>query len=229
LRLERERNNRLRDLENEKLQARRRLEEQERRRREEYERQTLINQHAEREEILRSQLTNLNVEEEDTIYKIKQQQIEESTLYEHFVACHVEYGGVCDSEIEEQCNVLFSSAPMKFIVRKDVQVEREIQKLIERHNITIPIVHIKGSLYLVGLSKIHLEQKAEYVIAQVGGGYEKFEPYIGKNHKNIEKQLIIKMIQSKESLEWIVDALIRGQKIPSMKQTAYDSLGKAHD
>merc|ERR1712150_167554 len=54
-------------------------------------------------------------------------------------------------------------------------------------------------------------------------------PYIGKNHKNIEKQLIIKMIQSKESLEWIVDALIRGQKIPSMKQTAYDSLGKAHD
>lgn len=31
------------------------------------------------------------------------------------------------------------------------------------------------------------------------------------------------MIQSKESLEWIVDALIRGEKIPTMHQTAYDS------
>jgi hypothetical protein len=31
------------------------------------------------------------------------------------------------------------------------------------------------------------------------------------------------MIQSKESLEWIVDALIRGEKIPTSHQTAYDS------
>lgn len=54
-------------------------------------------------------------------------------------------------------------------------------------NITIPIIHIKGSLYLVGINKIHLEQKADYVIAQVGGGYQKFEPYIIKNHKVIER------------------------------------------
>lgn len=90
-----------------------------------------------------------------------------------------------------------------------------LKRLIEEHNITIPIVHIKGSLYLVGINKIHLEQKADDVIAQVGGGYQKFEPYIFKNHKIIERQLIIKMIQSKESLEWIVDALIRGEKIPT--------------
>lgn len=46
-----------------------------------------------------------------------------------------------------------------------------LKRLIEEHNITIPIVHIKGSLYMVGINKIHLEQKADDVIAQVGGGY----------------------------------------------------------
>jgi len=59
--------------------------------------------------------------------------------------------------------------------------------MIDQLNITIPIIHIKGSLYLVGIYKIHLEQKADYVIAQVGGGYQKFEPYIIKNHKSIER------------------------------------------
>lgn len=112
---------------------------------------------------------------------------------------------------------------MRFVVKKENKVDIEIRQLVEELNITIPIVHVKGSLYLVGISKIHLEQKADYVIAQVGGGYQKFEPWIIKNHKAIERQLIIKMIQSKESLEWIVDALIKGEKIPTMHQTAYDS------
>jgi len=106
--------------------------------------------------------------------------------------------------------VLFDKPPIRFNYRKDNKVDIEIKQLIEELNITIPIIHIKGSLYLVGINKIHLEQKADYVIAQVGGGYQKFEPYIIKNHKAIERQFIIKMIQSKESLEWICHAIING-------------------
>lgn len=215
LRAERERNQRAREAENEHIRERRRKEEEERKR--------LIKLNNDKEIKLMSELRNINLEEEEMIRRIKQQQIDENTVYEHFVVTNNEYVGVTDAEIEEQCNVLFSKSPIKFNCRKEIKVETEIKMMIDQLNITIPIIHIKGSLYLVGIYKIHLEQKADYVIAQVGGGYQKFEPYIIKNHKSIERQLIIKMIQSKESLEWIVDALIRGEKIPTMHHTAYDS------
>ena len=59
--------------------------------------------------------------------------------------------------------------------------------MIKDMNITIPILWVKGNLYLVGVNRIHLEYKSEHIIAQVGGGYEKFEMYISKNHKIFER------------------------------------------
>lgn len=163
LRAERDRLNRLRDMENEKLREKRRQEEAERKR--------LLKVQNDKEIKLMADLRNLNAEEEEMIRRIKQQQIDENTTYEHFILCHSEYAGVSDAEIEEQCHVLFNKPPMKFLHHKDVRVENEIKQMIDELNITIPIVHIKGSLYLVGDKKIHLEQKADYVIAQVGGGF----------------------------------------------------------
>lgn len=112
---------------------------------------------------------------------------------------------------------------MQFVPRKGVKVDYEIKRMIDEMVITIPIIHIKDKLYLVGIQKIHMDMKAEDVIAQIGGGYEKFELYIKKQHKILERGLIIKMIQSKESLEWICDALIRGTKIPNNSAITYDS------
>lgn len=66
--------------------------------------------------------------------------------------------------------------------------------MIEEQQITIPIVWIKGSLFLVGEKRIHLNLKADEVIANIGGGYEKLEIYINKNHKSSERALIMKMI-----------------------------------
>lgn len=63
-------------------------------------------------------------------------------------------------------------------------------------HVTIPIAWIKGSLYLIGINRINLEFKGEYIIAQIGGGFEKFELYIAKNHRMLERQLLIKMLQS---------------------------------
>lgn len=114
-------------------------------------------------------------------------------------------------------------APMQFQPRKNVAIDYEIKRMIDEMVITIPIVWIKGTLYLVGINRIHMEMKAEDVIAQIGGGYEKFELYIKKQHKVLERGLLIKMIQSKESLEWIVDALIKGTKIPNHSAITYDS------
>lgn len=74
---------------------------------------------------------------------------------------------------------------MRFNCRPDSLVELEMQKILQRLYITIPIVHIKNTLYLVGLTRIHIELKAGHVIANIGGGYERFEEYITYHHKSI--------------------------------------------
>ena len=120
--------------------------------------------------------------------------LQKYTNYEHYVVGEVDFGGVTEREIQEQCEALFMKSPMQFIPRKGVKVDLELKRMIDEMGITIPIVWIKGTLYLVGINKIHMEMKADDVIAQVGGGYEKFELYIKKNHKILERQLLIKMI-----------------------------------
>jgi len=80
------------------------------------------------------------------------------------------------------------------VPRKGEKIDAEVKKMIDDMNITIPIVWIKGSMYLVGINKIDLNKKGEFVTARIGGGYEKFESYIEKNHKTLEKALIAKMI-----------------------------------
>jgi hypothetical protein len=50
----------------------------------------------------------------------------------------------------------------------------------------------------------------------VGGGFSRFDEYIPNNHKIIEKTLLMNMIKSKESLEWVCDALMRDKRIPQI-------------
>jgi hypothetical protein len=42
---------------------------------------------------------------------------------------------------------------------------------------------------------------------RIGGGFENFSEYIPKNHRFFERSLVVQMIKSGESLEWIVDQL----------------------
>lgn len=104
--------------------------------------------------------------------------MQKNTNYEHYIIGVVDYGGVSEREIQQQCENLFMKAPMLFVPRKGVKVDLELKRMIDEMGITIPIVWIKGTLYLVGVNKIHMEMKSDDVIAQVGGGYEKFELYI---------------------------------------------------
>jgi hypothetical protein len=50
-------------------------------------------------------------------------------------------------------------------------------------------------------------------MVRVGGGFEKFIEYIPKNHRYFERALVVYMIKSGESLEWVVDTLKNGKKI----------------
>lgn len=68
-------------------------------------------------------------------------------------------------------------------------------------------------MYLVGSTRVHLVKNGEFIFAKIAGGFEKLENYILNNHRFHEIQLIKKMIQSKESIEWVVEALVKGTKI----------------
>ena len=48
---------------------------------------------------------------------------------------------------------------------------------------------------------------------RIGGGVERFDTYVPKNHRKMEGQLVDYMSKSQEDLNWVVDALMRGEKI----------------
>ncbi len=48
---------------------------------------------------------------------------------------------------------------------------------------------------------------------RVGGGSDEFEKYVEFNHRNFERILVVHMINSSQSLEWVVEQLIQDKKI----------------
>lgn len=78
-------------------------------------------------------------------------------------------------------------------------------------NLLIPIVHIRDTLYLVGDHKVHIERKRETVMANIGGGYQEFIAWLQREYHHLQRSLLVKMIQSRLSLEAIVDLLIEGK------------------
>ena len=64
--------------------------------------------------------------------------------------------------------------------------------------------HIEKQLYLIGSARVNLELK-RFLMVRAGGGYEKFDEYVPHNHRYFQRSLVIHMIKSGESLEWVVN------------------------
>ena len=79
--------------------------------------------------------------------------------------------------------------------------------MIKQLRITIPILFIKDKLYLIGSVRINVDMKTDNLMLRVGGGFEKFIDYVPKNHRYFERSLVVHMIKSGESLEWVVDEI----------------------
>jgi hypothetical protein len=56
-------------------------------------------------------------------------------------------------------------------------------QLIEEMVITIPIVHIKGNVYLIGAKKHSLEVRRNCLLIRIEPGFESFQEYIIKNDR----------------------------------------------
>lgn len=161
---------------------------------EENERQRMICEKEDQGRKLQQKLQKIMKDEELQMNKIINKQIQDDIAYELFAFSDWDTGGITEDEILKKCDELFDDAPIKFQAREDSRVDLALKKMIEELRITIPIVWIKGKLYLIGINRINLEFKGEHLIAQIGGGAQKFEMYITKNHRMLERQLIIKMI-----------------------------------
>jgi hypothetical protein len=146
-------------------------------------------------------------------------------VYHHYIEGDPRTG-VNEAELNYLHDELFKNDPIKFVARSNQKVDQELKKMIEAMNITIPIIWISKSLYLVGDKKINLEKNGEFVTANIGGGYQNFAKYIQKNHKAFERAIVIKMIQSGESLECVCEAIIEGTKIPVLHSIQYNPVAK---
>lgn len=92
-------------------------------------------------------------------------------------------------------------------------MDQYISQIIDDLEITVPIIWIKLNNYLVGTTIFPLEIKKDQVMIKVGTVWENFEEYVSKKHRSIQRQLVIMMIKSGESLEWVIDQLMNGKKI----------------
>lgn len=128
-----------------------------------------------------------------------------------------------EEELDLKCDELFNLVPIPFNAKKgeNYALEKEIERLITQMGITIPIMHVKGQVYLIGTSKCIIQNRADQIMVRVGGGYVPFDEYIPNNHRLFERALLVHMIKSQESLEWVCDALIFDKRIPQANQYQY--------
>jgi len=76
-----------------------------------------------------------------------------------------------DFFIESKCDEMFEKPPIPFRPNKTKLLEHELSRLIKLLGITVPIVFISGSLYLIGPHRCNCELRSDVAMIRVGGGY----------------------------------------------------------
>jgi len=128
-------------------------------------------------------------------------------------------------EIERQCDELFGNeAPIKFKPQKGSELDARIAQLIKQENIRIPVIYLKDENYFIGSVKTQCILKSDNVIVRVGGGQYNFEEWVPFNHRIFERTIVINMINSGQTMEWVLKQMIESKPIqpvmyPLTKQT----------
>lgn len=128
--------------------------------------------------------------------------------------------GISEVELDQQCDDLFQDTPIKFKARKNNELDSHIEHFCYKLSIEIPIIHIKNDLFLVGSNNVTIKMTNSCCMIRVGGGWVKFDEHIVSHQRYYMRKLVIFMIKSGESLEWVIDAIITGKKIPNLQKQA---------
>ena len=158
--------------------------------------------------------------EEDEAERLRLEALEkqkpDDNRYEHCAFGDMDLMGLSVEELDTQCDELFKTSPIEFVPRPDSEIDASMAEIIKMQNITVPILHIKDRLYLIGPNRMTCNVIQDNLMVRVGGGYEKFFEYVPKNHRYFERSLVVHMIKSGESLEGVVDALFNGRKLKNL-------------
>ena len=92
--------------------------------------------------------------------------------------------GISDDQFDANCDQLFSQQVVKFNSRANNPVDEKIEELISIIGCTIPILHIKENIYLVGSEKLPLQVIQDIVFVQIPtGAKEQFVNYVPRTHR----------------------------------------------
>ena len=82
---------------------------------------------------------------------------------------------------------------LKFKPRKDNYIDKKIAKIIKFVKIVdIPIVHVKESVYFVGLYKVRIEIKGDYLLVMVGqNNWERLSQFLKQSRDYFVKCLTL--------------------------------------
>lgn len=129
--------------------------------------------------------------------------------------------GLNEDELDVQCDELFMTPPIIFKPNKNIDIDMMLAKAVKELKITLPIVHVKEACYLVGSQRINMVIKRDQLLIKRGGGggAENFQEFYLTNKRQLERGLVVHMIKSGESLEYVIDALANGKKIKNSTVT----------
>mmetsp|Transcript_12065 Transcript_12065/g.20349 ORF Transcript_12065/g.20349 Transcript_12065/m.20349 type:complete len:343 (+) Transcript_12065:314-1342(+) len=94
-----------------------------------------------------------------------------------------------------------------------------IGRVLRRNRVCVPVVNVRNNIFMVGPQKVNVEQRQSLVMVKpIGGGgtsagQEQLESYLSKNGPKFERQLAQMVMLNQQSLEDIMESLIRGEKI----------------
>ena len=83
-------------------------------------------------------------------------------------------------QFEQKCVEFFKDTPIKFRAQKGIKLQEVMQKSIKKSKITIPVIHIRGQLFLIGTSRCSCELQFDTIVIRAGGGgsVQKLDQYI---------------------------------------------------
>lgn len=116
-------------------------------------------------------------------------------------------------EQEQYFEHLFDTAPLEFKPRKNNVNDEQVNNILIDYGYTIPVVHIKDKLYLVGTNRVTCDFKFNQVLVKGGGGSQKLEDYIAKNEGVMQNKIIEGMAIGGRDVGYVVEQFKEGKKI----------------
>jgi hypothetical protein len=78
--------------------------------------------------------------------------------------------GMDEQEVENKCDEVFKDVIIPFERRKGDEMDKEVADLLSKLGVTIPVLHIKDSLYLIGSQRLNLQFNGDILMIKTQEG-----------------------------------------------------------